>query len=233
VTALAARSELTRLADKAAEHSGGQTVAVIRGFDRPSRHRAAELRRKLQRRGLAAVDLTPLVLALRNSDRAAARPLLDNGTIGLVVDAGAGSSQAPTLAAELGVPLLHSRPESRPARHSALGVFSGDTLTAVALARVELRPLDAQQCQLRLQQDTSPMAPAAGAVTVHLEHPEVGRAERMVLEPGEQTLSAGATLTIAPHWGPYTLVLDDRPHAPLTGPLTLRCLVDRLEHLKA
>lgn len=109
MSTVAARSELTRLADEAVERSKGDTVAVIRGFDRASRHRSAELRRKLQRRGVAAVDLTPLVLTLRHSDRRA-RALLDNGAIGLVVDAGPGGTQAPDLAAELGVPLLPSGP---------------------------------------------------------------------------------------------------------------------------
>jgi hypothetical protein len=232
VTALAVRSELTRLADKAVDHSGGHTVAVVRGFDRTSRHRAAELRRKLQRRGVTAIDLTPLVLTLRHSDRHAATMFLDDSTIGLVVDAGPGSSHAPNLAAELGVPLLHSSAAAGPVRDSVVGVFIADKLTAVALDRVEFRPLDAQQCQLNMQSDTSQPAHAAGAMTVHLEHPEVGRADRLVLQPGEQALAADAELTVWPHWGPYTLVVDDRPVAPLTDPVTLRCLVDRLEHLR-
>lgn len=230
---MVARSELTRLADTAVDHSGGHTIAVVRGFDRTSRHRAAELRRKLQRRGGTAIDLTPLVLTLRHSDRHTAIKFLDDSTIGLVVDAGPGSSSAANLAAELAVPLLQSRPAPGPARSSVLGVSVDDKLTAVALDRVEFRPLDAQQCQLTIQSGGSPAIRVAGAVTVHLEHPEVGRADRMILQPGEQTLATGTGLTIAPHWGPYTLVIDDRPVTPLTEPITLRCLVDRLEHLRA
>jgi hypothetical protein len=114
-----------------------------------------------------------------------------------------------------------------------LGVFVADTLTAVALDRVELRPLDEQECQLRMQSDTGPATHVAGTVSVHLEHPEVGRNERMVVRPAELALAADAPITIAPHWGPYTLVVDDRAVAPLTDPVTLRCLVDRLEHLSA
>jgi hypothetical protein len=103
----AASSELTRLADKAAAHSQGQAVAVVRGFDQTTRHRAAELRRKLRRRGVTPVDLTPLVLTLRRSDRASSG-VPSGDTIGLVLDAGSNSSHAPELAAELGVPLLRA-----------------------------------------------------------------------------------------------------------------------------
>lgn len=101
------RSDLTRVADAAVERSRGHAVAVVRGFDRTSRHRAAELRRKLHHRGVLAVDLSPLILTLRHSDRPhAARTVVDDSGIGLVVDAGPVSSEAPRLAAELGVPLL-------------------------------------------------------------------------------------------------------------------------------
>ena len=232
MTALAVPSELTRLADKAVDHSGGQAVAVVRGFDRTSRHRSAELRRKLQRRGVTSIDLTPLVLTLRHSERHAATNFLGDTTIGLVVDAGPGSSHAPNLAAELGVPLLHSRPDPGPARDSVLGLLADDTLVAVALDRVELRSLDAQQCQLAVRSGASPVVHVAGALTVLLEHANAGRADRMILQPGEQALAIDGALTIAPHRGAYTVVVDNRPVAPLAGPVTLRCLVDRLEHLR-
>jgi Asp/Glu/hydantoin racemase len=105
----AARSTLTLLADAAAARSGGRAVAVIRSFDRTSRLRAADLRGKLARRGVVAVDVTPLVLNLRHTDSDAARLLLHSESIGLVVDAAAGSSNAAaSLAHELGVPTLDS-----------------------------------------------------------------------------------------------------------------------------
>jgi hypothetical protein len=212
VTGRTARSELTRLADKAVEHGDGHTVAVIRGFGRGSRQRAAELRRKLERRGVTAIDITPLALTFRHSDRAAARTLLDSGAIGLLVDAGPDSSHAPNLAAELGVPLLHSRSVPGPARHSVIGVFLADTLIAAGLHRVEFRPLDAHDCRLKLQSGTSPWVHAAGAVTVHLEHPEIGRTDRMILQPSAQALTADTELTVASHWGPTRWSL-------MTGPL--------------
>lgn len=229
MTALAARSELTRLADTAVDHSGGHTVAVVRGFDRASRQRAAVLRHKLQRHGVTAIDLTPLVLTLRHSERTTARTVLDETKIGLVVQAASGSSAAPALAAELGVPLLHTGPVPGTARRSALGVFVGNTLAAVALDRVELRPLDAAECELRLQSGTSSTVRARGAVSVQLERADAGRNDRMLLEPDQPALVADELLDIAPHSGAYTLVVDDRPVAPLTEPVRLRCLVDRLQ----
>lgn len=98
-------SQLTRLADVAVVRCEGRTVAVMRGFDRTSRLRAAELRRKLARRGVPVIDVTPLALSPRH--RSGAHTALDADQIGLVVDAGSPGSPAPRhLAAELGVPLL-------------------------------------------------------------------------------------------------------------------------------
>jgi hypothetical protein len=231
---MAAPSELTRLADKAAAHSDGQAVAVVRGFDQPSRHRAAELRRKLRRRGVPAVDLTPLVLRLRHNGRTPdTRAVLDEGTIGLVVDTGAGTSGAPALAAELGVPLLHRGAATGRSRRSVIGVLTGGDLITVALERVELRPLDRNDCQLSVHSDEGPQALVTGGLTVRLPQPDAGPTGGMPLMSAERWLDPQAPLHLAAHWGSYTLVIDDRPFSAIAGPLTLRCLVDRLEHLSA
>jgi hypothetical protein len=228
----AAPSELTRLADRAAAHSDGRSVAVVRGFDQSSRHRAAELRGKLRRRGVPAVDLTPLVLTLRHRGRTRdARAVLDDRTIGLVVDTGAGSSGAPALAAELGVPLLHRHAAPEPSRRSVIGVFTGEDLIAVALERVEVRPLDTNDCQLRVHSDGGPPALVTGGLTVHLPRPDAGPTQDLLLMSGERRLDPQTALDLTAHWGPYTLVIDDRPFSSLAEPVTLRCLVDRLEHL--
>jgi hypothetical protein len=227
-------SELTRLADKAAAHSDGQAVAVVRGFDQSSRHRAAELRRKLRRRGIPAVDLTPLVLRLRHNGRSPdARAVLDIGAIGLVVDTGVGTGGASALAAELGVPLLHQGAARGRSRRSVIGVFTGTDLIAVALERVELRPLDRNDCQLSVRTEESAPVLVTGGLTVHLPQPDAGPTADLPLMSAERRLDVKTPLHLAAHWGPYTLVIDDRPFSAMAEPVTLRCLVDRLERLSA
>ncbi len=226
------RSELTLLADTAVKRGAGKPVAVVRGFDRTSRSRAAALRRKLAGQGVPTVDVTPMVLTVRYR-RSILPPTPDPQSVGVVVDLGtptARSSQR--LAAECGVPLLRTGAAARTERRSVLGVFVADCLTAVALEAVELRPQEASGCRVRIRIDDGPSTTSSGPRRFRLR-PDPGSPGRSeATTSGEVLVGPSSTVTLAPHWGPHTLVVDDEPLAPLTAPVTLRCLVGRLEQVR-
>jgi hypothetical protein len=232
-TTASARSALTRLADVASDHCSGDAVAIVRGFDRSSRLRARELGRKLARRGVPSVDLSPLHASMRRLGPAPRGPRLvtDDGNIGVVVDASSQSPHARRLAAELGVPVVGRRAGSGPSRHSVVGVFSSGTLVGVALHVAAVRPLDEDVCRLAVSVDDQPPCLTAGSLMVELHHPDVGRAEALTVMTREQALEVSGDLRVASQSGPYALVLDGSPALPVEGPLVMRCLVDRLEEI--
>jgi hypothetical protein len=228
----APRSELTRLADTAVERGEGKSIAVVRGFDGRSRSRAAALRRKLAGRGVRTIDVTPLVLTPRHR-RSSVLPALNAQTVGAVVDAGAPAARASQrLAAAFGLPLLRAGAAAHIERRSVLGVFLADALAAVALEAVELRPLDASECQARVSVGDGPSTLSSGPLRFRLLSSSASASRPSAAVTADVLVEPSTTVTLTPHWGPHTLVVDDEPLAPLTQPVTLRCLVGRLEQVR-
>ncbi len=136
------------------------------------------------------------------------------------------------LAAEFGVPLLRAGAASHIERRSVLGVFLADALAAVALEAVELRPLDASECQARVRVGDGPSTISSGPLRFRRLSSSASASRPSAAVTADVLVEPSTTVTLTPHWGPHTLVVDDEPLAPLTQPVTLRCLIGGLEHVR-
>ncbi len=72
----------------------------------------------------------------------------------------------------------------------------------------------------------------AGVVRLVLEHPQVGRADRITVTTSH-SLACPGPVRLAPKRGLWTLHVDGVSLRPLDAPVEVRCLVDRIEQLTA
>ena len=204
-------SPLAGLADAAANAATrSHAIAITRGFDRRSRHRAKALHELLDARGVPAIEITPAP----GSER-----LLSGSEIAAVVNlVGMGSWQPHRLAAKLRAPLFVPEPEGESAGSDVIGMTGEDKVRDVALSRVAVRPEDASAASLTIIRDGEPLCVPGGQIVVtphqqqlhiHLQGPDFAEQAFTAAKIGIETLD-----------GPHRLIRDELPLAEFEGALT-------------
>lgn len=197
---------LADLTEAAVAAAGSGTVAITRGFDRNSRQRANALRELLNRRDVAAVEVTPAP----GSDR-----LLADAEITAVVNLiGAGSWQPYRVAAELRAPVLAPKPGDGPAEEVKRDVIAlaGDSgQRDVAISHVAVRAEDPAGSRLVLTFDGEQLTVPGGWLTMTVQggklQVQVGGADIP-----ERTLTT-REIRVEAFDAPHRLVRDELPIA--------------------
>ncbi|SHG68805.1 hypothetical protein [Streptoalloteichus hindustanus] len=210
-------SPLAVLADAAARGvADGQTVAVVRGFDRESRRRARTVRDHLAGAGVRAVEATPAPDSW---------PLGESSAVGAVVNvAGSGSWDAHRIAAQLAAPLYAldetgadgAEPGITERRMDLIDVRGERGDHDIALSHVTLLPEDLTEAELAVVVDGTRHVVRGAQLRTGL-HEHLLRA-RVV---GEGAEHVAAELTVEPVAGVFRLVRDGLPVDELTAPVTL------------
>ncbi|SDZ47852.1 hypothetical protein SAMN05216215_107913 [Saccharopolyspora shandongensis] len=197
---------LADLTEAAVAAAGSGTVAITRGFDRNSRQRAKALRELLNRRDVAAVEVTPAP--------GSARLLADVDVTAVVNLIGAGSWQPYRVAAELRAPVLTPKPGDGAAEEVTRDVIAlaGDSgHRDVAISHVAVRSEDPAASRLTLTYDGEQLTVPGGWLTITVRGSELEAKVGGVDFP-ERTLTTGE-IRVEAFDAPHRLVRDELPIA--------------------
>jgi hypothetical protein len=197
---------LAALTEAAVAVAGSGTVAITRGFDRNSRQRAKALRELLNRRGVAAVEVTPAP----GSDR-----LLTNVKVTAVVNlVGSGAWQPYRVAAELRAPVLTPKSGDGAADEVQRDVIAlaGDSgQRDVAISHVAVRSEDPAASRLIVTHDGEQLTVPGGWLAITVQGGELQVQVGGVDFP-EQTLTT-RQVRVEAFDAPHRLVRDELPIA--------------------